>query len=342
MVFHRVITENPPNVGVKVEGLTGVSLSQQQMYIRCNLPQPLTVPDGFQVAMPGRKARHITQAQFEPFEEVTRDIVLECAGNGRALMDPLPDGVQWELDGVSPITVSGYRLRDVIGRLPEEVVEVVFTGADVGTVSDGRRVPYQFSITRELAGSPGPILATHIGGEPLTKVHGGPIRLIVPGHYAMKSVKWLVKVEGVTEPFRGYFVERYRYYSDSIEPDRAPVGELAVRSVIAAPLDGEAVPADAVEIRGSAWSGSGEISLVEVSVDRGETWHATDLVRRETGGRWAPVRWAYTADAEPGELEIMARATDESGASQPLEPRWNFNGYANNVVHRVVVDVVEP
>lgn len=342
MVFHRVITENPPNVGVKVEGLTGDPLTQQQMYVRCNLPQPITVPDGFRVVMPGRTTRFITRAQFEPFEEVTRDIVLECAGNGRALMDPAPNGVQWELDGVSPITVSGYRLRDVLGRLPDEVEELVFTGADIGTVAGGRRVAYQFSITRKLAESPGPILATHIGGEPLTKVHGGPIRLIVSGHYAMKSVKWLVRVEGVTEPFRGHFVERYRYYSDSIESEGAPVGELAVRSVIASPLDGEVMPAGAVEIRGSAWSGSGEISRVEVSVDGGETWHTADLVRRETGGRWGPVRWAYTAQAEQGKLEIMARASDERGSSQPLEPRWNFNGYANNVVHRVIVDVVEP
>lgn len=342
MVFQRVITENPPNVGVKVEGLTGVPLTQQQMYVRCNLPQPLSLPEGFEVVMPGQTTRFITRAQFEPFEEVTRDIVLECAGNGRALMDPAPDGVQWELDGVSPITVSGYRLREVLGHVPDDVVELVFTGADIGSVASGRRVPYQFSITKELAESPGPILATHIDGEPLTKVHGGPIRLIVPGHYAMKSVKWLVRVEAVTEPFRGYFVEKYRYYSDSTEPQGAPVADVAVRSVIAAPLDGEVVSADALVIRGSAWSGSSAVSSVEVSVDGGETWHEADLVRRETGGRWGPVRWAFTAEPGAGRLEIMARATDESGASQPLEPRWNFNGYANNVVHRVTVDIVEP
>jgi hypothetical protein len=37
----------------------------------------------------------------------------------------------------------------------------------------------------------------------------------------------------------------------------------------------------------------------------------------------------------------MARATDDSGASQPLEPRWNRNGYANNVIQRVEVQVVD-
>lgn len=342
MVYHRVISQSPPNVGVKVEGLTGESLSQRQMYVRCNFAIPRAVPDSFEFALPGRKPRHIGLEQFEPFEEVDRDMVLECAGNGRSLMDPPPDGVQWELDGASPITVSGVRLRDVLGPLPEEVVELVFTGADVGTTARGRRVPYQFSISRELAESPVPMLATHIGGEPLDEVHGGPIRLIVPGHYAMKSVKWLIGVKGVTEPFRGYFVEKYRYYNDSVEPTGAPVAELAVRSVISEPLDGDTLATDVLEISGSAWSGSSEIASVEVSIDGGETWREASLVRRVTGGRWAPIRWASTAEAEPGRVEIMARATDENGNTQPLEPRWNLNGYANNVVHRVDVNVVAP
>lgn len=342
MVYHRVLTESPPNTGVRVEGLTGASLSQQQMYVRCNLPLPLSVPNGFELAMPGRKPRFITQEQFRPFEEVTRDMVLECAGNGRTLMTPTPDGVPWDLDGVSAITVSGYRLTEVLGRLPEEVTELVFTGADIGVVANGRRVPYQFSLSRELAESTVPILATQIGGEPLTKVHGGPIRLIVPGHYAMKSVKWLIKVEGVTEPFQGHFVQKYRYFNDTVEPERAPVDEIAVRSVIASPLEGESVSAGAVEIRGSAWCGSSEIATVEVSIDDGSTWEQADLVRRETGGRWAPVRWALTAAPGPGPMTITARATDEEGATQPLEPRWNVNGYGNNVVHRVTVNVVEP
>jgi hypothetical protein len=158
----------------------------------------------------------------------------------------------------------------------------------------------------------------------------------------MKSVKWLIRVEGVTRPFRGHFVEKYRYFGDAVQPDGAPVGEIAVRSIISAPLEGEHVMAGATEIRGAAWAGESEVSMVEVSVDGGETWHQADLVRRQTGGRWAPIRWAYTAEPDPGPMEIMARATDDAGNTQPLETRWNRGGYANNVVQRVRVRVVEP
>jgi len=338
-VFHRVITDNPPNTGVRVEGLTGESLNQQQMYVRCNLPAPLSAPSGFELVVPGRRTRSITPEQFKPLQPVTSDIVLECAGNGRALMEPVPEGTAWELDGVSPLTISGYRLKDVVGPLPDEVVELVFTGADFGPVPTGKQVPYQFSISRELAESSVPILVTHIGGEPLTLLHGAPIRLVVPGHYAMKSVKWLVKVEAVTTPFRGYFVEQYRYLRDDDEPEYAPVGVMVVRSVIAAPIQGETISGGVLEVKGSAWSGAAEVARVEVSVDDGETWGEAEVSRRETAGRWAPVRWAFRAEPEPGPLSIMARATDTEGATQPLQPRWNARGYANNVIQRVDVTV---
>lgn len=339
MVHHRVLDENPPNTGVEVDGLDGELLTQQQMFVRSNFVVPLYPPDGFELVVPGRPNRLMTPEHLRPFEPIDRDIVLECAGNGRALMSPIPEGTPWMLDGVSPITVGGYRLRDVLGPLPDEVVEVVFTGADIGPTPDGGRAPYQFSISRELAESAVPMLVTHIGNEPLTALHGAPIRLVVPGHYAMKSVKWLVRVEAVTTPFHGYFVERYRYLGDPVEPDGAQVDEIAVRSVISSPIDGDVRPAEPLEISGSAWSGTGEVSRVEVSVDGGETWQEAELVRRHVGGRWAPVRWACTAPVEPGPVEIVARATDDSGATQPLEPRWNANGYANNVTHRITIEV---
>lgn len=337
----RVLSEHPPNVGVALDQLGGGALSQREMYVRCNFAVPSSPPDGFELVVPGKRSRLVTLADLDELDLVERDLVLECAGNGRTLMNPVPEGTPWDLDGVSPVSVAGYRLADVLGDVPADVVNVVSTGADAGTVEPEGRVPYQFSISRELAMSTTPLLVTHIGGEPLDLVHGAPIRLIVPGHYAMLSVKWLVRVEATTTPFEGHFVKKYRYYDDDIEPERAPVGEIAVRSVIATPDDGDTVPAGVLEITGSAWSGSSEVISVDVSVDGGETWEQAEPLPG-SGEAWAAVRWRMTVEAAPGPLEIIARATDDSGATQPLEPRWNANGFANNVVHRVKVQVGQP
>lgn len=336
----RRITVEPPNTGVAVEDLNGEALGQDGMYLRCNFAVPSSPPAGFDLVLPGT-SRFVVPEDLLTLKRVEREIVLECAGNGRTLMSPVPEETPWALDGVSPIRVAGYRLAELVGDLPDEVVDVVFTGADTGMVEPEGLVSYQFSISRQLATSSLPMLVTHIGGEPLDLAHGAPVRLIVPGHYAMMSVKWLVRVEAATSPFRGHFVKKYRYYSDDREPEQAPVRELAVRSVIAHPGDRATVPAGPLTIRGSAWSGTSEVERVDVSTDGGEIWHEAAALRRREEP-WAPVRWTLTVEAEPGPLEIAARATDASGASQPLEPRWNANGYANNVVHRVTVQVGQP
>jgi DMSO/TMAO reductase YedYZ molybdopterin-dependent catalytic subunit len=334
----RTITTTPPNTGVDMKTLNGKTLSQEQMYLRCNFEVPASPPPGFDVVVPGSGRRFITPAELQSFERLELDIVLECAGNGRTLMSPVPDGTPWDLDGVSPITVAGYRLADVLGGLPDECVDVVFTGADTGTVDPEGRVPYQFSISREMALSPRPLLVTHIGGEPLQLAHGAPVRLVVAGQYAMESVKWLVRVEAVASPFEGHFVKKYRYYGDQNEPEQGRVGDLAVRSVIAMPGDGETIAAGAVTITGSAWSGSSPIAGVAVSIDGGESWIVADLDLRPDEP-WSAVPWEVTVDAAPGPLVIAARAMDTAGSTQPHEPRWNANGYANNVVHRVTVTV---
>jgi DMSO/TMAO reductase YedYZ molybdopterin-dependent catalytic subunit len=54
------------------------------------------------------------------------------------------------------------------------------------------------------------VLATHHAGEPLTAEHGAPLRAVVPGRYAWKSIKWLRGVEFLAEDVPGFW-ERYGY-----------------------------------------------------------------------------------------------------------------------------------
>lgn len=331
---------DPLNVGVEISLLDGDALNQRQMFLKNSFEPPLRIPTGIDVIIPGKIPRRVTRDKLEAFFEIELDLVLECAGNGRAMMEPRPRGTRWEFEGVSPISVVGVRLVDVLGPLPDSVHSVVFTGADKGTVPFEGEVNYQFAISRELATSNFPVLITHINKEPLTMEHGGPVRLIVPGHYAQKSVKWLTRIEAVEYPFQGHFQKKYRYFQDTEYPDGTSVGEIAVKSVISSPVDGSSLYEGSVDVRGSAWTGSGEVASVEVSADLGDTWRAAALVTHSTGGRFAPVHWAAAIDVKAGPAVLMARATDTTGATQPLESRWNSGGFANNVAHRVSVEVV--
>jgi DMSO/TMAO reductase YedYZ molybdopterin-dependent catalytic subunit len=333
------LTENPLNAGVPLARLDGRPLEQERAYLRNSFPSPASeeVTGKIDIVMPGRPTAKVTQNDLVALPPVEIDFVLECAGNGRSLIRPSVDGLAWGLGGVSPIRVGGVRLGDLLGELPAGVVELVITGADHGEVHPEGDVNYQFSVLRERVTDGTALLVTEWGAEPLGLDHGGPIRFMLPGDYAMKSVKWVTRIEGVTQPFMGHFVERYRYLGDVRFAEGAPVGAVQVRSVIASPADGETVPKGTIVATGSAWSGHPPIIDVSISTNGGETWLKTDL--EPEAGPLAAVGWRCEIRLDPGRHTLMARATDADGDTQPMDPPWNARGYANNMIQTVSFEV---
>jgi DMSO/TMAO reductase YedYZ molybdopterin-dependent catalytic subunit len=327
------LTDEPPNAAVPLTALDGRPIPQDRAYLRNSFPTPTEVGDVVEVVLPGVPPQTVTSETLADLDQVDMEMVLECAGNGRSLVRPPVSGLEWGLGGISPITIGGVRLIDALGHVPDEVLELVLTGADRGMVRPEGEVNYQFSVPIDRVKDGSALLATRWGDEPLEIDHGGPIRFVLPGHYAMRSVKWLARIEGVVEPFSGHFVNRYRYLGDERFDQASPVAEIQVRSVIASPDDGELMPAGTVEITGSAWSGNGPVEEVAISMDRGETWTAAEVSK--ASGPLAAVAWRHEVVVDPGKHTVMARATDAAGNSQPISPPWNENGYANNLVHAV-------
>ena len=62
------------------------------------------------------------------------------------------------------------------------------------------------------------VLAIRHDGEPLALPHGAPVRAVVPGRYAWKSVKWLRGIEFLAQDEAGFW-EQYGY-SNSADPWR--------------------------------------------------------------------------------------------------------------------------
>ena len=326
----RVVTTNPPNAGVELSSLTG-SVSQAEIFERNNFPIPESPPTSFTIRIAGADDRSVSLDDLRAFPQATHRWMLECAGNARTGMQPKPVGTPWPLAAMSPVNATGVRLRDVVGALAESVSELVFTGADRGRVPADGAIGYQFSLPRAEAMGDEPLLVTELNGEPLSVRHGGPIRLMVPGGYGMKSVKWLEAIHSVEEPFEGHFVRKYRYRGDPRFADESPVDRMLVRAVITSHVDDEALVPGPNTITGAAWSGADVIASVAISGDDGTAWVDADLT---TDGdiTW----WEAEVGLVPGAV-LVARATDASGATQPLEAPWNKGGYGNNAVHRVVL-----
>ena len=328
------ITSNPPNAETPMALLDGKVLAAGDVYLRNNFSTPRSPATEIAVRT-GERAFSVNLDELNRIPQVDVTTVLECAGNGRALMDPTPDGTLWKLGAVSTVRFGGAPLLDAVGPIPDSASELVFTGSDRGVVEPEGEINYQFSLTPDLWDRA--ILATRLGDDHLPIEHGGPVRLVVPGHYAMKSVKWLRAIDAVEQPFSGHFVEKYRYFGDTEASEGTAVGDLRVRSLIASPADGATLRPGPVTVAGMAWSASSDLRAVDVSLDDGETWSAATT--QPTGSPFGPVIWEKELVLEPGIYVIAARATDSTGAVQPADPRWNRNGYGNNVIQRITVTV---
>ena len=80
-----------------------------------------------------------------------------------------------------------------------------------------------------------------------------------------------------------------------------------------------------VRLTGRSWSAGGPIRHVDVSTDGGLSWRRARPVGPNAADGWQ--RW--TVDWRPGDgpHELMARATDVHGTTQPDVARYNTLGY---------------
>lgn len=220
------------------------------------------------------------QKQYESMECISNDVG-----------GPYMSNALWE----------GVRLNDLLqkaGGVKPGATKVVLHAYD----------DYEDSIHLSKALEPTTLVAVHMNNVPLPDGHGFPARVLVPGIYGMKHVKWLTEIEVVNYDFRGYWQQRG--WSDP-----APV---RLNARIDTPLDGSTVHAQRQNyIAGVAFSGNLGISEVDVSLDAGKTWQRATLKKPLSQLTW--VIWELPWQPKAGSYTIVARAIDMEGNVQ--DPR---------------------
>ena len=335
-----VVTEEPYNAEAPLGALAPAVTPVADFYVRNNFRAPELKAGDWRLRIGGAVSAplELDLEALQALEPVELRVTLECAGNGRRLVAPRPPGTAWGLGATGTAVFGGAALRDVLAlaRPGASGVECLFTGADEGEVEGGARVRFQRSLPLEMALGAGPMLAWAMNGEPLTRDHGHPVRLIVPGYYAVASVKWLVGIEVLEHAFRGHFqADRYVYREPGVA--ERPVTTMRVRALVTSHAEGSRVPAGEVTLGGRAWSGSGAIVAVMVSLDGGPWLEAAVEPARESA---AATAWRCALQLAPGAHAVRVRASDAGGAVQPLAPVWNELGYGNNGVQTLRLEAV--
>ncbi|MDV2883738.1 sulfite oxidase [Alkalihalophilus pseudofirmus] len=272
----------------------------------------------------------------------TVEVVLECAGNKRSSFKPKVFGEQWEKGAMSVGRFKGVPLKTLLDKanIDSGSQEVVIEGYDDGYRSDLDHVyAYMRSLPLKKALHPDTIIAYSYNGQPLPFKHGYPLRLIVPGWYAMASVKWVKQLTVISASFAGPFQTMdYMYYPNhDNDEDAFPVTTINVNSTIQSPLDRDILDTGKHTIKGIAWTGDGVIKKVEVSVDGGESWMPAAV---EKGKEFGLFQWSLTYPfTAKKEYTIMSRATDSNKSTQPASAFWNRKGYGYNAVDQVTIKI---
>ncbi len=322
----------------------GVVMPNARFYVRNHFDTPRLDPAAWQLDVHGlvRQPLHLSLRDLHQMPSHTMMVTLECAGNGRAMFDPPIDGEQWRYGAVSTAEWTGVPLGEILDRadLAPDAEDIVFRGADRGaTEGSNQPIAFERSLSVADARDCDALLAYAMNGDPLPIEHGYPLRLIVPGWYAVASVKWLTDIEVIGEAFGGFF-QTQRYVFDPAPGGKhghQPVRHQRVRSLVTEPAGDEEVPVGDVAIRGVAWSGAAPVARVEVSLGHGP-WLTARLVGERQRHCW---QWweLLTHIDSPGETTVRARATDLVGHTQPDVPEWNRLGYGGNAIHVVTIRV---
>lgn len=352
----------PCNAETPADSLGTYITPNSKFYVRNHLWVPTDAKDKVTIELSdGTEVEYTLEDLKSKFEPVTITATLECSGNRRRHMSDearAATGLQWDIGAISNTEWTGVRLRDVLldAGFPvekwtsEDVKHVQFVGAE----AYGASIPVEKAVSQ--AGDV--LLVYEMGGKPLPPDHGFPLRVLVPGHVAARSVKWLNKIVLSEDESLSQWQQRdYKCFGPNqggadVDWSTAPaIQEIPVQSAITSvrnlddtgdrkTLQVYGLEEDAVEVQGYAFSGGGRaVVRVDVSADDGRTWHQAELCKDVGKGfkSWAWTRWKWVVPKRLVGRVLVVKAVDEGYNTQPdsYEPHYNFRGNLTSGWHRV-------
>jgi DMSO/TMAO reductase YedYZ molybdopterin-dependent catalytic subunit len=313
------------DLGLLDDWLTPVDL----FFVREHFPAPAVSSSAWKVSIAGAAAAPY-EINYEQLVELPRKeltVTLECAEN------PVGGGF------VGNAAWSGVSLAALLERA-RPTDQARFVRLWGGDHNPNKSLYYTRTIPLAQAMNADALLAYRMNSSPLPPDHGYPLRAVIPGRYAMESVKWLRKVEVLTRPDDSPFMTQS--YRRRVGEQTAPLEEIKVKAVFSRPMDGAVLYGRDFIVRGAAWAGAGPVGKVEVSTDGAKTWQSARIETQHGSAPYAWVFWQYRWRIPgPGKYALAVRAADGQGRVQPVrrDPKRS-DSYENNSIQTVRCTVV--
>lgn len=345
------------NAEMRWEAMRGQGLltPADRFFVRNHVSTPLIDARTWRLKLWGT-GLHGSPTEDRPVEFTYEDLLgmrsetltasVECTGNGRGFFTSQQgqqvSGTPWKLGAVGVARWRGVPLATVLERagLTRRAVDVLPRGLDPDYTDGGEnlgRVRRPLPVSKALKDV---LLAYEMNGKPLPPDHGFPVRLVVPSWVGIASIKWLGDIQVADHPlFSPWNTRYYRLFGpDYPEEGSAPLTRMNVKSAFELAWDATLKGGRTHVLHGRSWSGNGRVRRVEVSLDGGATWRDARLHGPAPARAW--VRWELPwRPPGPGRYELLARATDETGAVQLATAPYNTLGYLFGAVVRHPVTV---
>jgi sulfite oxidase len=320
---------------------SGVVTPVSRFFVRNNLPMPpasiVARADAWELLVEGvNSSGSLTLAQLKGLGLETEGAVIQCSGNGRAFFEHGPSGSEWGTGAAGCALWTGVRVRTLLEHLDGAQIGMKFltsTGADpLPGGMDRNELVVERSIPIDKAFADA-LLAWEMNGAPIPLIHGGPLRLIVPGYYGVNSVKYVKKIACTAEESPAKIQQsgyRMRPTGEQGGPTQPSMWRMPVKSWVNGPgADDTPTLAGQITFYGVALSGERGVRKVEVSLDLGETWHEAKLEGPNLGvNAWRV--FSYSTTLPTGSHTVVSRATDTKGDVQPRQRQENERGYGHN------------
>jgi DMSO/TMAO reductase YedYZ molybdopterin-dependent catalytic subunit len=323
----------------------GTITPNDRFFVRWNWAMPTEVnAASHRVAVGGAVTKAVSltleeiAAAGEPVEVTA---INQCAGNGRGLSQPRVTGTQWGNGAMGCAKWTGVRLKDVLAKagLAANATRVRFAGLDVPMTEGAPQ--FIKSIPMDIAMRDDVLVAWGMNGEPLSILHGFPLRIVVPGWFSTYWVKMLATIEVLTGEDDSYYVAKsYRMPAEPITPEDKDFPTVAItamppRAFITSHADGAVVAkGKPLVLEGIAMGGDAALARVDLV---GKGWEIPCELGPDEGP-YAFRRWQVTLPQVAGDFDAVGvRATNANGIAQPDALNWNPSGYARNVIERVTL-----
>ncbi len=299
------------------QDLTNWYTKSEDLYVVSHYKVPTLKAEDHVLEVSGlvRKPVKLTLDQIKARKRRTSTATLECGGNGNG---------PGFMGAIGNMKWTGRRLADLLDECAplKRGIEVVFFGADEQTEKiRGNDYPQNFARSLHIndAMRDDLLLCYEMNGAPLTKEHGFPLRLVVPGWFGISWVKWLNRIEVIDRRYMSkYMAQEYVTLRGEERADKkiwrlTSVGPMDLKSIIARAVQ---MKDGTVRLTGAAWGDGTPIKTVEVKIDDGP-WQPAKIDRTPKDKytwRFFSFDWRKP---EPGEHKVVSRAIDEEGRLQP-------------------------